>query len=565
MLKRYKRNNTSILVINGDKKFPEIKEINTNKYKYIIGEGEIFNDEYKSLNNNLNFRKIARDLRDEYNNWIYSHNSLFIDQNLIFNKDLSLFFFTDFADKRIKLFSTYEDICNLLTLKEIINKYKFDRIYLNGLSDFFIKSFKSLFYKEGLNLVITRNFRKKKIGKNFIFQILKSMKLVFKYFYAYLINNISKSKQDLKFSITNGDLYLSRFPLNFNKKFVEDKYENIPSNSDKYAVSIFSDDLIQTVPFFKYFGIRRLLESRKNKFILIDNYVRGSDLIYAMVNIFTNSIKYKKLLKRKFIFRNIDLTNQIRDELLFSLGRVNNLITSSKIFDRFLSNNKFNSFIFYLHEFAYGRMISYCLTKKGISRSIGMQHGLPSWSWLIYFLSKGEINKSLVNKNNYIKQRNLFLYDPPIPNKLFVEDEFAKSIYKYSGYKNIFIMKYVPRKERIKSIKFISKKEFILIAPGLRDEKILLNTVYNEIKENNKQKYLCKCHPHSKEDKAKFLRLENLSFVDENIYCLLKRCSKLYVTYSSVGYDAFLLGIPVKIIDIPGIINTSNLIDIIDH
>ena len=125
-------------------------------------------------------------------------------------------------------------------------------------------------------------------------------------------------------------------------------------------------------------------------------------------------------------------------------------------------------------------------------------------------------------------------------------------------------MKYVPRKERLKKIKLLSKKEFILIAPGLRDENILLNIIYNEIKENIKVRYICKCHPHSKEDKTKFLGLENLSFVDENIHNLLKRCSKLYVTYSSVGYDAYLLGIPVKIIDIPGVINTSGLIDLIN-
>ena len=42
----------------------------------------------------------------------------------------------------------------------------------------------------------------------------------------------------------------------------------------------------------------------------------------------------------------------------------------------------------------------------------------------------------------------------------------------------------------------------------------------------------------------------------------MPRVKTVYVSYSSVGYEASLLGISVHLIDIPGRINESSLMDI---
>ena len=41
--------------------------------------------------------------------------NIFLENKLIYRGDLSLFL-TDFSNKRIKLFKTYQDICNIKTI-----------------------------------------------------------------------------------------------------------------------------------------------------------------------------------------------------------------------------------------------------------------------------------------------------------------------------------------------------------------------------------------------------------------------------------------------------------------
>ena len=89
-----------------------------------------------------------------------------------------------------------------------------------------------------------------------------------------------------------------------------------------------------------------------------------------------------------------------------------------------------------------------------------MQHGLPSWSWLVYFMSKREIKTS--------KDDKTYLNKIPTPNYVLAEDPFSKKIYEYSGYQNVQLMKEVPRLNSIKQIKISPIKKHILIAPGLR-------------------------------------------------------------------------------------------------
>ena len=186
---------------------------------------------------------------------------------------------------------------------------------------------------------------------------------------------------------------------------------------------------------------------------------------------------------------------------------------------------------------------------------LGITISLISIGWICKsFASKWLVNNNSINFLRYV----------PLPKYVLAEDEFSASIYNFAGYKNIKLMDIVPRFEKLKAIKLNPNKCYILIAPGLRDDEIVLNTLRSEFCSRPNIKYICKLHPHSKMEESDFRDIDNLSFSKKNITKLLPKASALYVTYSSVGFDAYNLGIPIKIIDIPGIISTSNIIDLLN-
>tara|TARA_A100001388_G_scaffold255774_1_gene220445 strand:- start:75 stop:683 length:609 start_codon:yes stop_codon:yes gene_type:complete len=198
-------------------------------------------------------------------------------------------------------------------------------------------------------------------------------------------------------------------------------------------------------------------------------------------------------------------------------------------------------------------MVSYTLNKYRIKKSIGMQHGLSSKLFLIYSLSKAEINK----KNSID-----FLQNVPLPESVWADDLPSREIYQEAGYKNVILMKNIPRMEYLFSTKLDKKNDIHLIAPSLRDDYILLGILLNRIINNPKINFLCKLHPHSNFDFSRFSNISNLKFTNISLNKLLMRSAKVYVTSSTVGYEAYLLKIPVEIIYIPGKLNLSNLLNI---
>ena len=101
------------LVITSDNSIDFRKDSNKDYYYYFI---EIDNNRIEKkfkLNNFERLHQIAEELRSEYTNWIYMKNEIFIQNKLVFNNDLSLFFLTDLSCKRNDLFDTYQDICNI--------------------------------------------------------------------------------------------------------------------------------------------------------------------------------------------------------------------------------------------------------------------------------------------------------------------------------------------------------------------------------------------------------------------------------------------------------------------
>ena len=59
---------------------------------------------------------------------------------------------------------------------------------------------------------------------------------------------------------------------------------------------------------------------------------------------------------------------------------------------------------------------------------------------------------------------------------------------------------------------------------------------------------------------SEFNELYNLSVTDKPLDLVLSMVGNVYVTYSSVGLEARLLGLTVHVVNIPGYINESPLI-----
>ena len=100
-----------------------------NVFVYLIGTGSI-----KGLNPNylvsdcVRLNQIAEQQRFIYSDWVYQQNQHWLDRGLIYENKLSLFFLTDFSCKRSELFSTYNDICNIINLREIFEEKSIDKI-----------------------------------------------------------------------------------------------------------------------------------------------------------------------------------------------------------------------------------------------------------------------------------------------------------------------------------------------------------------------------------------------------------------------------------------------------
>ncbi|WP_288255719.1 hypothetical protein, partial [uncultured Prochlorococcus sp.] len=209
--------------------------------------------------------------------------------------------------------------------------------------------------------------------------------------------------------------------------------------------------------------------------------------------------------------------------------------------------NKFSKNIIYtIFEYPYGRLVSYIFNNSGIVKTIGMQHG-PSSTRKLYHYCK------LNNKNS-----NFF------PSQIICEDYYSMKIYKESKYKNISIMKKIPRLDYLSNFKGSINRKYNLIFGGLHDSNSILIELEEYLK-STEMKFIFKPHPRAKlsnETKKLIKRLDNLETTNEHLINLLRKCNNVFCTYTSIGYEAILLNFDVKIIDLPGLVNLSQLADI---
>ena len=124
------------LIITNLKKDISTEAIDATKYVlYNFNQGTINRSQVFTLNDSKKLHKIALEEKKSYSNFIYQQNQIFLENNLVFRNNLSLYFVSIFSNKRSEFFSTYTDYLHQLILKEILDKNTFKIIYDIGFSD----------------------------------------------------------------------------------------------------------------------------------------------------------------------------------------------------------------------------------------------------------------------------------------------------------------------------------------------------------------------------------------------------------------------------------------------
>ncbi|SVE22002.1 uncharacterized protein METZ01_LOCUS474856, partial [marine metagenome] len=113
-------------------------------FLYRIGSCLVSGREVIEINDSARLNAIAIEIRDEYSQWIYSINSLFL-QNKLVSKNLSLFFLTDLSCKRLEFFRTYDAICNLILIREKMESVAVDKITVSGVAPGFLRACRSIY------------------------------------------------------------------------------------------------------------------------------------------------------------------------------------------------------------------------------------------------------------------------------------------------------------------------------------------------------------------------------------------------------------------------------------
>ena len=127
-------------------------------------------------------------------------------------------------------------------------------------------------------------------------------------------------------------------------------------------------------------------------------------------------------------------------------------------------------------------------------------------------------------------------------------------------------MENIPRLAYLEKVKRVNiEKNSVLVACGLHDSNYIFNYMKDEIKNNKHKKYYFKLHPRSNDRTISKNIIEtdlvNIEISKGNIAKYLTKVEEVVFTYSSVGQEAYELGIKTRMISLPGKINESPMFD----
>ena len=511
------------------------------QYLYKIGGGDVFGGEFIELNDAIRLNKIAEEVRDQYTKWVYSFNDEFLESKLVID-ELSLFFLSDFSCKRSEFFDTYDSICNLLLLKEKVDEIKITRAKLIGLDSSFVTAFRSLF--PDIRVQVEQKPRDRfNLGRRIVSDLIYALKVTG----VILLTILTRTSQPPKATKRK---FFSFFPSMFDDTGVETKYRTLIKDPEEVAVMVLADGMHQNISLRQYRRSSQKLKAQK--FALIDEYLRPADVRQGLVWWLKLWVFFARRRDKKRTFVGIDVSGYFRRELRFSVSRIMRLLILKGAVFRFLTRCHPLELYYYPVEYPFGRMVSWvCALASPETQKVGFQMSIVSPRRLEQFMAPGEGSILLP-----------FLQQSPLPDRVLAEDERSASIYRFSGYHGVEVMSRVYRYEYLSKIRPEKRENLSLVVLGLHDGPLLLNVLSDTIQQHSEISWLVKPHPRAKNS---FLNdwkaVSGVTISSQPIEKLLAIVSEVYVTYSSVGLEAKALGIRVHIVDVPGHVNTSPLID----
>jgi hypothetical protein len=531
----------SLIIVCGNDEF-QLNRSGSFSFLYKIGAATAKGGEFLEINDSYTLNSIAEQNRDSYVEWVNSLSSIYSDYHLV--KDgVSLFFLSDASCKRAELFDTFQTICNCLFLKHRLRTEVIKEISIYGANIAFAVAVESIFPTAAVRSISAKGFSGR--FRNQISNGLYFLRLT-----GIAMTNIVGSWRPSRREQDQGDtLFFSIYPKMFSDSGLDKKYGTQVGKSDSFLITIVSDGFHQKVGLLKFLRLRRQAKSAKK--ILIDDQIKLVDCLVGLywwgrLSTFNLSIR-----KKNFSYKKIDISQYVHTEICRSGDRISRLLALGRALNRVLSKLQPQSLIYYLHEYSLGRMISQVAqSNHPVLKTYGFQHGPASWRKLVYFL--GSLASTDQQKIEQV----------PIPDHVFAEDVESKSIYEYSGYRNVSLMGHVSRTDYLERFENRMKEDHFLLVPGLHDGLALLRFLETWLMTQPKKKFLFKPHPLANLDYVGLVhRIPNVELTEQSVTELLSNVEAVFVTYSSLGVEALQVGRSVVVVNIPGTINESPLID----
>ena len=277
-------------------------------------------------------------------------------------------------------------------------------------------------------------------------------------------------------------MFFSKFPKHFKNNFSEGKYGGLVKKNDHLLLTVIADGMHQNQTILEYIRQIQNLKRQGFNYTLMDYQIKIFDIIknfFLSIDLI-NKMKYFE--GKNFTYKNIDISKYILQEIGVSFLRIPRLLIHRHSFIKILKKIQIKAFIYYLFEFSYGKYFNYLLVNyfPQVER-IGFQHGAPSKRKMLCFLSEGEIG---YNKKNFLKYL-------PMPNSVWVENEYFKTVYEEAGYRNFKIIKEVPRLEYLEQIKRLRpEKNTVLIACGMHDYELIFRSISKFLKKKMLSSFL---------------------------------------------------------------------------
>lgn len=525
--------------------------IDHNVLSYQLGTGKPIGENIESINDSTLLNDFALQFRDQYCDFINSLNKDFLFNNLVIEKKISLFFLTDCSNKRTENFRTYSTICHLMVILKKTGNNDLDKVIFKNCSNAFIESALSI-----IKVKEHRISKRKNISSSAMFG--RQLRFFFRVLYSSFL--LKFSKNNLRHDDQKIDsLYFTRFPLHFDNGSEDSIYGKIKHPNSAYLVSIMTDGIHQSFYGKKFLTTIAKLNKINTPFILLDSFLSLSDIFKSFIYYLRfKSLLHFRLVKKDLFFEGIKLNEYIFYELSYSFMRLARQLMYVRPILDIMEITRPKEFHYYLFEFSFGRLFSAFLSSNYPQiKRIGYQHGPISRRKLLFFLSKNEINFESKDLLNCV----------PTPHSIEVEDEFSLSLYAEAGYENLNLMARVPRLESLFDIKRKeSKSRNVLIVCGSNDAFFILNFLRSEILASKDTNYIFKLHPRGN-NKSVMTALDNFKpsnfeIANKDLAYYLEFISEVYVTYSSVGVEAMKIGIPVRLIDLPNLIQESPIKDL---